>query len=273
MEGKRAARACFTGVLWPRACVERRGLVLSPATMRNIRQNLVLASCIQRFGHSACGRCFVSRIRPAPESDRGRSCYELEFSVRGRQRAASSISAALHDPATCARAGRVIRGGVCAAGAAPYDNHSEPGGMAVSAGASPSELFRQWRAGDAAALQQLLPLVYDELRRVARAHLRRERADHTLQTTALVHEAYLRLIQQRPHEAGDRCQFVAVSSNLMRQILVDHARARLADKRQGGCRVTLSEGMAVSDRDELDVIAVDEALHRLLGAELQHAAG
>ncbi len=155
--------------------------------------------------------------------------------------------------------------------AAPYDNHSEPGGMAVSAGASPSELFRQWRAGDAAALQQLLPLVYDELRRVARAHLRRERADHTLQTTALVHEAYLRLIQQRPHEAGDRCQFVAVSSNLMRQILVDHARARLADKRQGGCRVTLSEGMAVSDRDELDVIAVDEALHRLAQLDPQQA--
>lgn len=143
--------------------------------------------------------------------------------------------------------------------------------MVVCAAAPASELFRRWRGGDAAALQQLLPLVYEELHRIARAHLRRERPDHTLQTTALVHEAYLRLMQQRPYEAGDRCQFVAVSSHLMRQVLVDHARARLADKRRGGYRVTLSEDLVISDREELDVIAVDEALQRLARLDRQQA--
>jgi RNA polymerase sigma factor (TIGR02999 family) len=134
-----------------------------------------------------------------------------------------------------------------------------------------SELFHLWRAGDQAALNRFLPLVYEELRRVARRHLARERPDHTLQTTALIHEAYLRLIEQRPRQVENRCHFVALTSNLMRQILVDHARERLAKKRNGGCRITLSEDVAVAESRELDVLAVDEALTRLSQLDEQQA--
>jgi RNA polymerase sigma factor (TIGR02999 family) len=134
-----------------------------------------------------------------------------------------------------------------------------------------SELFHLWRAGDQSALNRFLPLVYDELRRVARRHLRREREDHTLQTTALIHEAYLRLVRQQPAQVQDRCHFVALTSNLMRQILVDHARERLAKKRDGGCRITLSEDLAVSESSEVDVLAVDSALTRLSHLDPQQA--
>lgn len=134
-----------------------------------------------------------------------------------------------------------------------------------------SELFHLWRAGDQAALNRFLPLVYEELRRVARRHLRRERADHTLQTTALIHEAYLRLIEQRPRQVENRCHFVALTSNLMRQILVDHARERLAKKRDGGCRIALSEDVAVAESREVDVLAVDDALTRLSELDAQQA--
>lgn len=135
----------------------------------------------------------------------------------------------------------------------------------------PGELFRLWRSGDEEALHRLLPLVYEELRRVARRHLRSERPDHTLQTTALIHEAYLRLIDQGAVEARDHSHFVALTSHLMRQILVDHARARLAKKRDGGCRVTLAEDLAVAQPGEIDVLAVDEALGRLAGLDVQQA--
>jgi|SRR6185437_6765037 len=135
----------------------------------------------------------------------------------------------------------------------------------------PGELFRQWRSGDEDALHRLLPLVYEELRRVARRHLRGERPDHTLQTTALIHEAYLRLMDQKTAEAHDHCHFVALTSHLMRQILVDHARARLAKKRDGGHRVTLAEDLAVAEPGEIDVLAVDEALSRLAGLDVQQA--
>jgi RNA polymerase sigma factor (TIGR02999 family) len=120
-------------------------------------------------------------------------------------------------------------------------------------------------------LHQLLPLVYEELRRVARRHLRKERPDHTLQTTALINEAYLRLIDQGAPEVRDRCHFVALTSHLMRQILVDHARARLAKKRDGGCRVTLAEDLAVAEPREIDVLAVDDALSRLATLDPQQA--
>lgn len=116
-----------------------------------------------------------------------------------------------------------------------------------------------------------LPLVYEELRRVARRHLRNERPDHTLQTTALINEAYLRLMDQGVSEVRDRCHFVALTSHLMRQILVDHARARLAQKRDGGCRVTLAEDVAVSEPAEADVLAVDDALSRLAALDAQQA--
>ena len=136
----------------------------------------------------------------------------------------------------------------------------------------PGELFRLWRSGDEEALHRLLPLVYEELRRVARRHLQGERPGHTLQTTALIHEAYLRLIDQGAAEARDHSHFVALTSHLMRQILVDHARARLAKKRDGGCRVTLAEDLAVAAQPgEIDVLAVDEALNRLAGLDVQQA--
>jgi len=134
-----------------------------------------------------------------------------------------------------------------------------------------SELFQLWRAGDQAALNRLLPLVYDELRRVARRHLGRERSNHTLQATALIHEAYMRLIRQQPMQIQNRCHFVAITSNLMRQILVDHARERLAKKRDGGCRVTLSEDVAISESSEVDVLAVDRALTKLFDLDPQQA--
>jgi len=143
--------------------------------------------------------------------------------------------------------------------------------MTSSPTPSPNELFRLWRAGDTDALRRLLPLVYEELRRVARGHLRRERPDHTLETTALINEAYLRLMEQGASEVRDRSHFVALTSNLMRQILVDHARARLARKRDGGCRITLAEGIAIADSREVDVIAVDEALTRLAALDSQQA--
>jgi len=143
--------------------------------------------------------------------------------------------------------------------------------MSSSATPSPSELFRLWRSGNDDALRQLLPLVYEELRRVARGHLRKERSNHTLQTTALINEAYLRLMEQGGAEVRDRWHFVALTSNLMRQILVDHARARLAQKRHGGCRITLAEDVAVAQPSEVDVLAVDEALSRLAALDSQQA--
>lgn len=143
--------------------------------------------------------------------------------------------------------------------------------MASSPTPSPNELLRLWRSGDDEALRRLLPLVYEELRRLARGHLRRERPDHTLQTAALINEAYLRLMEQGVSEIRDRSHFVALTSNLMRQILVDHARARLARKRDGGCRITLAEDVAFADSSEVDVLAVDEALTRLAALDLQQA--
>ena len=143
--------------------------------------------------------------------------------------------------------------------------------MSSSSTSPAGELFRLWRSGDDDALHRLLPLVYEELRRVARRHLRRERPDHTLQTTALINEAYLRLIDQGGVEVTDRCHFVALTSHLMRQILVDHARARLAKKRDGGFRITLAEDLAVAEPSESDVLAVDEALSRLAALDPQQA--
>lgn len=145
------------------------------------------------------------------------------------------------------------------------------GPMPSSVPPSPGELFRRWRSGEEDALHLLLPLVYEELRRVARRHLRRERPDHTLQTTALINEAYLRLVGQRASEVEDRSHFVALTSHLMRQILVDHARARLAQKRDGGRRVTLADDFAVTGPGETDVLAVDEALSRLGALDPQQA--
>lgn len=121
------------------------------------------------------------------------------------------------------------------------------------------------REGDRAALDQLVPLLYDELRRLARERLRGERPGHTLETTALVHEAYFRLLDQRRIEAGDRLDFFAVASNTMRRVLIDHARARRRQKRGGGAEaVPLDdvEGL-LSERAAEEALAVDAALDRL----------
>jgi RNA polymerase sigma factor (TIGR02999 family) len=144
-------------------------------------------------------------------------------------------------------------------------------GMSDSSIPSTGELFQRWRDGDESALHHLLPLVYEELRRIARRHLRGERSDHTLQTTALIHEAYLRLVEGAPTEAHRRCHFIGLTSHLMRQILVDHARERLAAKRQGGFRVTLTEDVAIAEAPEMDVLVVNDALTRLSELDPQQA--
>jgi RNA polymerase sigma factor (TIGR02999 family) len=134
-----------------------------------------------------------------------------------------------------------------------------------------TKLLRHWRTGDEKALGELLPLVYNELRRVARAALRRERPDHTLQSTALVHEAYLRLMGSEPPELRNRPHFIAVASRLIRQVLVDYARERGAAKRDGGCRIAAEylEGLAVADDAEL--LELDEALNDLYRTDERQA--
>ncbi len=143
--------------------------------------------------------------------------------------------------------------------------------MSGSASVSFDELFQRWRTGDQDVLHRLLPLVYEELRQVAQRHLRAERPDHTLQTTALINEAYLRLIEQPRRDVQGRCHFVAMTSHLMRQILVDHARERLALKRQGGRRITLSDSLLVADPMDVDLLAVNDALDRLSRLDPQQA--
>ena len=113
--------------------------------------------------------------------------------------------------------------------------------MSADAPQQVTGLLAQWRAGDAAALESLIPLVYGELHRIAHSYLRSERPGHTLQSTALVNEAYLRLASQEPGQINNRAHFVRVAAHLMRQILVDYARAQRAAKRDGGRRVELDE--------------------------------
>jgi RNA polymerase sigma-70 factor, ECF subfamily len=125
-------------------------------------------------------------------------------------------------------------------------------------------LLHAWGAGDGAALDALLPAVYDELRRQARRALRRERVGHTLQPTALVHEAYLRLVDQTHAQWESRSQFLAVAAQAMRRILVDHARTRGRAKRGGGATpVTLADADAPAESASgVDALALDEALTR-----------
>ncbi len=127
-----------------------------------------------------------------------------------------------------------------------------------------TELLQQWKQGDDEALKALVPLVYKELRRLAHYHLQSERADHTLQSTALVHEAYLRLLGGQPVELQNRAHFVAVASRLMRQILVDYARERRASKRDGGCKIDFDYLEALPVKGEAELLALDDALHELL---------
>jgi RNA polymerase sigma factor (TIGR02999 family) len=126
-----------------------------------------------------------------------------------------------------------------------------------------SDLLGRWKSGDREALQRLVPLLYRELRQVAHRHLRNERRGNTLQSTALVHEAYLRLVDQGPAFMGNRNHFIAIASRLMRQILVDHAREKRAAKRDGGVRIEFEAVLNIPARHEVDVIALDDALNEL----------
>jgi RNA polymerase sigma factor (TIGR02999 family) len=135
--------------------------------------------------------------------------------------------------------------------------------MAAPGSGEVTRLLQAWSGGDKEALGQLVPFVYRELRGLAAAYLRRERQDHTLQPTALVHEAYLKLVDQTQVESPSRAQFFAIAANLMRQILVDHARDRRAAKRGGGNKVALEEAAGVVPEPRVDFVALDEALDKL----------
>lgn len=127
-----------------------------------------------------------------------------------------------------------------------------------------TELLRAWSDGDERALDQLLPHVEAELRRLARGYMARERRGHTLQTTALVNEALIRLVDARRLRWQDRAHFLGISARLMRRVLVDHARRRGYQKRGGGAqRVTLDDAVAVTPALDLDVLALDRALQSL----------
>jgi RNA polymerase sigma factor (TIGR02999 family) len=129
-------------------------------------------------------------------------------------------------------------------------------------------LLRAWNDGNDAALEQLMPLVEAELRRLARSYMRRERRGHTLQTTALVNEAFLRLTNARAVGWQDRAHFLGIAARLMRRVLVDYARARGYRKRGGGaCRVTLDEGLVASPEPRFDVVALDRALEALAAVD------
>jgi RNA polymerase sigma factor (TIGR02999 family) len=132
-----------------------------------------------------------------------------------------------------------------------------------------SELLIRWKAGDQEALEALVPLVYKELRDIARHHLQRERPGHTLQSAALVHEAYLRLIDQRPFNTDNRAHFLAVASRLMRQILVDYARSHGAAKRGADRRVELDASLVLPQVRTADVVALDDALNDLSSLDEQ----
>jgi RNA polymerase sigma factor (TIGR02999 family) len=135
-----------------------------------------------------------------------------------------------------------------------------------------TQLLVRWRGGDREALDALMPLVYDELRRLAHYYLQRERSDHTLQSTALVHEAYMRMLGQNLPDWQNRAHFFGVAARLMRQILAEYARSHQAAKRGGdACKVTLDEGALVPQKTDVDVIQLDDALQDLAKLDEQQS--
>ena len=135
--------------------------------------------------------------------------------------------------------------------------------MAPAAG-DITQLLADVQNGRADAAPQLIPLVYDELRRLARRQMRRERSDHTLQPTALVHEAYFRLVNQPERTWQTRTHFIRIAAQVMRRMLIDHARARLTVKREGGLqRVPLEEPLLFTEEQSDELLALNEALERL----------
>ncbi len=135
--------------------------------------------------------------------------------------------------------------------------------MGLSSSYPVTELLSRWSAGDESARDALVPIVYQELRRVAQRCLIGQRSDHTLQPTALVHEAYLRLVRADSFDWQNRVHFFAVAATMMRQILVDHARRRAAKKRGGSLTMVLDEAMVTAANPALDLIALDGAMQRL----------
>jgi len=135
-----------------------------------------------------------------------------------------------------------------------------------------THLLKEWGEGDQQALDELTPLVYEELRQQAARYLRKERPNHSLQATALINEAFLRLIDVKDVQWQNRAHFFAIAANLMRRVLVDHARRRDAEKR-GGSQVclTLDEGLAWANEPDVDLLAIDEALDRLALIDEQQA--
>jgi RNA polymerase sigma factor (TIGR02999 family) len=135
-----------------------------------------------------------------------------------------------------------------------------------------TQLLGQWQGGDREALNALTPLVYNELRRLAQSYINRERPNHTLQGTALVHEAYLRLIDQRQVEWRSRNHFFALAAELIRRILVDHARAKVAAKRGGRyVKLSLEDAMEPAVKEDLDLVALDDALQLLARTDPQQS--
>ena len=136
--------------------------------------------------------------------------------------------------------------------------------MAEPSPADVTQLLGQWSAGDREALDAMIPLVYDELRRMAHGHMARERAGHTMQATALVNDVYLKLKKEQSSAWKNRAQFFAVAAQMMRRILVDHARQHASAKRGGGAQqVTLDDAMLVSNDHASEMLAIDEALQKL----------
>jgi RNA polymerase sigma factor (TIGR02999 family) len=145
-------------------------------------------------------------------------------------------------------------------------------GVGMDSTGTVTQLLLRWNNGDKMALDDLIPLVYAELRRIASAYLRREDRDHTMQPTALVHEAYLKLVDQRKVNWKSRAQFFGVAARLMRNILVDHAREQKAAKRGGNqYLVTLTSADRIGSTPDLDLIALDEALNALAEIRPQHS--
>jgi RNA polymerase sigma factor (TIGR02999 family) len=134
-----------------------------------------------------------------------------------------------------------------------------------------SQLLAAWTNRDSAARDALLPVVYDELHRLAHHYMRGERQEHTLQTTALVNEAYIRLVDLDRMQWRDRAHFFAMAATLMRRILVDYARERSRDKRGGGVSVTSLDEQVAASKASVDVVALDQALDRLAAMDLQQS--
>ena len=134
-----------------------------------------------------------------------------------------------------------------------------------------AELLQRWVQGDEAALAAAVPVVYAELRNLAHYHLKSERLDHTLQSTALVHEAFLRLVGGEPVHLQNRAHFVAIASRLMRQILVDYARSRGARKRDGGWRIAIEDLRELPNDENVPIVALDHALDALSKADERQA--